>query len=146
MNSPIPARTWRPAVAGLLVIVIIHGAPIAPRAQDSDARRKVYDELLDLNVRDGLVYYRVLKSERSRLDGYVTSLAAVSLDSASRQEQIAFWLNAYNAIVLQTVVEHYPIAQRTRTYPANSIRQIPGAFETLTHRVAGRTLTLDQIE
>src|SRR5206468_651289 len=27
-----------------------------------------------------------------------------------------------------------------------SIRQIPGAFERLTHRVAGRTLTLDQIE
>ena len=31
-------------------------------------------------------------------------------------------------------------------YPAKSIRQIPGAFERLTHRVAGRTLTLDQIE
>ena len=35
---------------------------------------------------------------------------------------------------------------RSTDYPAKSIRQIPGAFERLPHRVAGRTLTLDQIE
>jgi hypothetical protein len=59
---------------------------------------------------------------------------------------MAFWLNAYNALVLRTVVDHYPIQGRASEYPAKSIRQIPGAFERLTHRVAGRTLTLDQIE
>ena len=32
------------------------------------------DQLLDLNVRDGLVYYRALRSERGRLDRYVSSL------------------------------------------------------------------------
>ena len=110
------------------------------------ARRKTYDELLDLNVRDGMVYYRVLKAERGRLDGYVTSLASVSIESAPRDEQIAFWLNAYNALVLKTVVDHYPIPQRTSEYPVRSIRQIPGAFERTVHRVAGRMVTLDQIE
>jgi hypothetical protein len=117
-----------------------------PRAQEVDARQKAYDELLDLNVRDGLVYYRVMKSERARLDGYVNALAGATIESKSRSEQMAFWLNAYNALVLQTVIDHYPIVQRTRDYPAKSIRQIPGAFERLTHRVAGRMLTLDQIE
>jgi hypothetical protein len=48
--------------------------------------------------------------------------------------------------VLRTVIDHYPPPQRTRDYPARSIRQIPGAFERLTHRVAGQALTLDQIE
>jgi hypothetical protein len=67
-------------------------------------------------------------------------------EGVERAAQIAFWLNAYNAIVLQTVVDHYPIPLRSKDYPAGSIRQIPGAFERLTHRVAGRTLTLDQIE
>jgi hypothetical protein len=116
------------------------------RGQESDARRRAYDVLLDANVRDGMVYYRALKSDRARLDAYVASLASASLADASREEQVAFWLNAYNAIVLQTVIDHYPITQRSGDYPARSIRQVPGAFERLTHRVAGRTVTLDQIE
>jgi hypothetical protein len=110
------------------------------------ARRKAYDELLDTNVRDGLVYYRALKADRGRLDAYLASLAGASIDSGSREERLAFWLNAYNALVLKTVVDHYPIPQRTSAYPVRSIRQIPGAFERTTHRVAGKMVTLDEIE
>ena len=58
----------------------------------------------------------------------------------------AFWLNAYNALVLKTVIDHYPIRGQFSEYPTNSIRQIPGAFAQRTHRVAGRDLTLDSIE
>ena len=93
-----------------------------------------------------MVYYRALKVERGRLDGYVSGLATATVDPAPRNEQIAFWLNAYNAIVLQTVIDHYPIAGKSREYPARSIRQIPGAFERVPHRVAAKMVTLDQIE
>jgi hypothetical protein len=117
-------------------------------AQDTvpSARSKAYDQILDANVRDGLVYYRALKAERGRLDAYVASLAGVSIDSASREERLAFWLNAYNALVLKTVVDHYPIPRRTSDYPVRSIRQLPGAFERTVHPVAGKMVTLDQIE
>ena len=121
----------------------------APHAQESladAARRKSFDQLLDLYVRGGDVYYRALKADRAKLDGYVNLIATASVDKLSRDERIAFWLNAYNAIVLRTVIDHYPIAGKSADYPAKSIRQIPGAFERLQHRVAGRTLTLDQIE
>jgi hypothetical protein len=73
-------------------------------------------------------------------------VATASIDSEPREAQMAFWLNAYDAVVLETVTEHYPIASRSAEYPQHSIRQIPGAFERTTHRVAGRALTLDQIE
>lgn len=120
-----------------------------PSAQENladAARRKTYDLLLDTYVRDGYVYYRALKSDRARLDGYVTQLATTSVDKAPREEQLAFWINAYNAVVLKTVVDHYPIQGRSPDYPPRSIRQISGAFERLPHRIAGRSLTLDQIE
>ena len=107
---------------------------------------KGYDELLDTYVRDGEVYYRALKSDRGRLDAFVSQIAGANLDRLSREEKIAFWINAYNGLVLRTVVDHYPIAGRSASYPQKSIRQIPGAFEKLTHRVANRTVTLDQIE
>ena len=126
----------------LIVAVSIVCCAASIAAQDT----KGYDEVLDLYVRDGEVYYRALKSDRGKLDAYVTHLAGVSTDRMSREERAAFWINAYNALTLRTVIDHYPIQGRAPAYPQKSIRQISGAFERLTHRVAGRTLTLDQIE
>ena len=117
-----------------------------PRAQVGDVRQRAFDEILDLYVRDGEVYYRALKLERAKLDGFVNSLGAVQAEKLSRDDRAAFWLNAYNALILQTVIDHYPTERRSNEYPAKSIRQIPGAFERLPHRAAGRTVTLDQIE
>jgi uncharacterized protein DUF547 len=114
----------------------------------ADLLHRPFDQILDANVRDGFVYYRALKSERGRLDRYAASLnvPAATYEAWPRDEQMAFWVNAYNAFVLQTVVDHYPIHGSSSRYPAESIRQIPGAFESLRHRAAGRSVTLDEIE
>jgi hypothetical protein len=113
-----------------------------------DALQRPLDQILDLNVRDGLVYYRALRSERGRLDRYAASLnvSAATYDGWSREHKMAFWINAYNAFVLQTVIDRYPIKGASKSYPPNSIRQIPGAFEQIKHRAAGRSVTLDEIE
>jgi uncharacterized protein DUF547 len=126
---------------GVRVLAVVL-ASVVVAGQES----KGYDEILDTYVRDGEVYYRALKSDRAKLDAYVSRLASVSIDSMPKADQMAFWINAYNALVLRTVIDHYPIQRHTNAYPQRSIRQIPGAFERLTHRVAGRTLALDQIE
>ena len=131
---------------GVLVVAIALYVIASPFAQESDPKLTGIDYLLDAYVRDGEVYYRALKSDRAKLDTYVASLAAAPVAQQPRETQLAFWLNAYNALVLRTVIDHYPIQGHASQYPAKSIRQIPGAFERLPHRVAGRTLTLDQIE
>jgi hypothetical protein len=108
-----------------------------------------FDQMLDIYVRDGFVYYNALRLERRRLDAYVASLdspTAAALAKGSVDEQKAFWINAYNALVLRTVINHYPIKGRASEYPRSSIRQIPGAFEKPLHRVAGRSVSLDGIE
>lgn len=106
------------------------------------------DQILDLYVRDGLVYYNAVKAERGRLDRYVASLDVpqATYEKWSEVQKKAFWLNAYNAIVLQTVINRYPIRGKAPEYPSNSIRQIPGAFDKIQHRLAGRSVTLDGIE
>ena len=138
------SRCLASAICLMLAFVMVPSA--AQENSAAAAQRKTFDELLDLYVRDGLVYYRALKSERAKLDAYVAGLADAAIDSAPRDERLAFWLNAYNALVLKTVVDHYPIPRRSQAYPDRSIRQIPGAFERLPHRVARKMLTLDQIE
>src|SRR5262245_30895302 len=149
-GSTAPSRIERGSSMRRLVVcaLVLGCATAVAGAQDTTdaARRGNFDEVLDLYVRDGLVYYRALKSDRRRLDAYVIGLGSASIASAPRDAQVAFWLNAYNALVLRTVIDHYPTTRRSSEYPAASIRQVPGAFETTRHQVAGKSLSLDQIE
>jgi len=143
-----PARTLLLlALAGLIVVPAPGGSARQPPA--GEPLHRPLDRLLDLYVRDGFVYYNALKADHAALDRYVTALGEVTAGELSgwpRERQLAFWINAYNAIVLQAVARHYPIRGTAPQYPRNSIRQIPGVFERTPHRVAGRSLTLDAIE
>ena len=109
---------------------------------------RALDLILDTYVREGLVYYRALRSERGRLDGYISNLdvPAAALEGWSRAEQAAFWLNAYNALVLRTVVTAYPIRGTAAQYPRDSIMHVAGAFTAKRHRVGGRLVSLEEIE
>jgi hypothetical protein len=141
---------------GLLIALAIsmcalHGPSAAqsPTPPDVDPLHRPFEEILDLYVRDGLVYYQALKQERGKFDRYVQALGEVSADtlkSWAPDRQLAYWINAYNAFVLRTVIDGYPIRGKAADYPPNSIRQIPGAFERRQFRAGGRTLTLDAIE
>ena len=137
----------------VVFVVLVGGGPVRSRQQTapapgSDPLHRSFDQILDLNVRDGLVYYRVLQGSRGGLDRYVASLnvPAATYEAWTKDAKIAFWINAYNAVVLQTVVNRYPIKGTSGSYPASSIRQIPGAFDQGKHRLAGRTVTLDEID
>lgn len=112
-----------------------------------------YGEALRRYVSErGLVNYRGLKADSSQLDAFSASLASVpsaQLDSWSEPQKIAFWINAYNALTLEAIIRNYPIRSsflRSTIYPKNSIRQIPGVWDKLRFGVAGREMTLDEIE
>ena len=138
------------AVAVVAVVSVAYGrseplpATTARQAFDTG----LLDRLLDLYVRDGLVYYAALKIEGAALGRFVTALAEAptDIDLRATDDRKAFWINAYNALVLQTVVEHYPIRGQSPDYPTSSIRQIPGAFDRREHAVAGQVLSLNEIE
>ncbi len=113
-----------------------------------------YRAVLGAHVnREGLVNYKALKANRQELDRYTGSLAG--LDPKSYQawddpKKIAFWINAYNALTLKTIVDHYPIRKGGLVsglrFPESSIRQIPGAWDEIRYPVMGKPMTLDQIE
>ena len=139
----------RSLVPALLALLLATTASPGAQVGSRDALHRALDEILDVYVRDGLVYYRALRSERRSLDAYLAALDRLTetdVAAWSRDEQIALWLNAYNGHVLKSVIDRYPIDGRAAEYPRNSIRQISGVFERAPRRVAGRSLTLDQIE
>jgi hypothetical protein len=143
----------RIGVRALLVIVAILASVANTPAQEpapmSDSLHKPFDEILDTYVRDGYVYYNALRIERGKLDRYVASLEGTTAETINKwapSRQLAFWINTYNALVLQTVIDHFPIRGKSADFPANSIRQIPGAFERHTFHAGGKTFTLDSLE
>lgn len=141
---PIPLRLCALCAVRVLCLLCALDTSLSAQQPPSTAEplHRPFDQLLDLYVRDGLVYYRAVRSERGRLDRYLASLQSVpraTYDGWSPEQQIAFWLNAYNASVLQAVVSHYPPR-------GNSIRNVSGVFDKQVHRLAGRTVTLDEIE
>jgi len=98
-----------------------------------------FDRILRTYVKSGRVDYGGIKENaRARLDAYVTALAQVRLTSMSRNERLAFYLNAYNALVIKAVVDRWPEIE--------SVIKIKGFFDRFRYRVAGRELTLNQLE
>ena len=122
------------------VALAVTGWCAAPSADAAPAtiNHSAWEDLLWQFVEAGAVDYEGLQTERQTLDAYVASLAEVDLKRlASTKEQLAFWINAYNACVVQAVLDHYPV---------KSVKDIPGFFDKQRHRVAGKSLTLNQVE
>ncbi|NIA21298.1 MAG: DUF547 domain-containing protein [Anaerolineaceae bacterium] len=133
---------------------------IGPTAGDGDGGPATaafsygdYAAVLKACVDDnGLVNYGKLKADHKHLNSFAVALARLDrglYDKWSDPGKIAFWINAYNALTLLAIVEHYPIKSSvpaSLVYPRNSIRQIPGVWDKLQFVVMDRRMTLNDIE
>ena len=131
-------------LGGLVAIAILASSGVAPavRARAGfDHGYRAYGDLLRAHVRGARVDYRSLKANRAALDAVVDSFGHVTEQDVlgwSRPEQIAFWVNAYNAFTLRAIVDHYPIEGSWFSLsPRNSIRQIDGVWTALRWKAAG---------
>ena len=101
----------------------------------------LFDEVLQARVNaEGQVDYAGLKASPEKLETYLDRLASADLAALSYYEQLAFWLNAYNALVIKGVVDRYP------TTSVRSVKPFGGFFSRLKFQVAGKPYTLNEIE
>ena len=68
----------------------------------------LYGELLQKYVNKGVVDYRGFKQEEKTLDQYLKVLQATDTKALSRNEQFAFYINAYNAWTIKLILSAYP--------------------------------------
>jgi hypothetical protein len=128
-----PARIRRLVLAGGALLLI--ASPL--RAASFDHR--AWGELLERYVdAEGRVAYRELAAtDGGTLDRYLGALAAARPEGWPRADQLAFWLNAYNAVIVKAVLEGYS---------AESILSRYRLFSRCTRPVAGPPRTPDEIE
>tara|TARA_B110000046_G_scaffold25332_3_gene24853 strand:- start:45755 stop:46474 length:720 start_codon:yes stop_codon:yes gene_type:complete len=70
-----------------------------------------WDRLLQKNVSmQGNVNYEGLKKDQVALDAYLNSLSAIVPDASwSKNEAMAYWINAYNAFTVKLMLNNYPL-------------------------------------
>ncbi|MCB9555635.1 MAG: DUF547 domain-containing protein [Deltaproteobacteria bacterium] len=120
----------------MAMVVTLLASPRVQAANDFD--HSVFDALLKAHVRQGQVDYSAIKRTGvAALDRYLARVAEAKPDAFSRSARLAFYLNTYNALVIRAVVERLPLS---------SVQKVPGFFDKLRYRVAGRTLTLNELE
>jgi hypothetical protein len=90
-------------------------------------------------------YQGVTAGNRENLNTYLESLTGIEATSLSRPSQKPFWINLYNALTIQVVLDHYPV---------DSIKDIdisPGFFSSgpwdkKLVTIEGQELSLNDIE
>lgn len=96
-----------------------------------------YGRVLADYVSEGHVDYRKLLKNRSRLDSLIDDLALADLSALTPDQELAFYINAYNIITLRSIIDHYPM---------KSIKDIDGVWDKSKWTVGGSKLTLNKIE
>ena len=160
------ARPWRHTWTGLIGVILLGtasivfaaaGAKLIPAWDASDETsdlsidHSVWQEILDGYLSEhpsgiNRFDYAALKAsaaDSAKLAGYLEHLQTLDPRKYARAEQKPYWINFYNALTVQVVVDGYPVDT------IHKIRKgiLPlGPWKDVHARVAGMELTLDDIE
>jgi hypothetical protein len=116
-------------------------SPPPSGAQGRAFDHSLYNEIVRAHVTEGgLLDYEALQSKHAdKLRRYLASVAKAAPDGfAGGDDELAFWLNAYNAFVIAGVLEHYP--------DIVSVMDFPDFFKAKRWEAAGKPRSLDEIE
>ncbi len=120
------------ATLGLLLTMAWAGTALA-QSSDYD----VFDDILARNVRDGFVDYNGVAAE-PRFDAFITRLGTLQpADLATAEARLAFFINAYNALALQGILNgRSPSSWWGRR----------SFFGKRAYRVLGETVSMEMLE
>ena len=143
----------------LSLIIVSQTASAAPEAKlidfwldhaenntiDHQAWQSLLDEYLVAgnNGVNLFKYGAVSNSDHKALKAYLTTLQAIDPRQYDRAEQMAYWINLYNALTIDVVLD---------AYPTKSILKIggsffsPGPWNKKYLKIAGQKLSLNDIE
>ncbi len=119
----------------------------APTSKAKPISHEIWNGLLKKYVdADGLVNYKALKAADAKtLDKYLELLSeAAPAADWSRDEKLAYWLNAYNAFTVKQILDQYP----TRSIIDNQLQLVTpgGPFSKKYFKIGGKEMSLNNIE
>jgi hypothetical protein len=128
-----------------LLLFVLSISSIVQTVAAATFNHSLFNRILSEYVDDkGLIDYNGIAKDRN-FNAYMDSLKNADVNSLTRDGQLAFWINAYNAVTIEKVI---------RWKPKKSVREtlVPGVwistkfFTTRENVVAGKKMSQDDIE
>ena len=112
-------------------------ATVCVNAGDFHTFTKSADAFLKKYVSNGSVAYAKIKSNEDEIANLYNTIGTISLKGLDDSAKKAFYINAYNLVVIYSIIQNYPV---------KSPMDITGFFDMKKHLVAGELLTLNALE
>lgn len=108
-----------------------------------------WDQLLKAHVsKDGIVDYKGFIQDKGKLEAYLKTLSENAPDRSkwSKNEQLAYWINAYNAFTVKLIVDNYPTESIRDLGPKLKIPMVSDVWHYKFFKIGGQESSLDEIE
>ncbi|HEV7348820.1 DUF547 domain-containing protein [Telluribacter sp.] len=138
-------------IFGVFTVLLVACGTTAPASDSapSDVSHDVWDKLLKKHVDNkGMVDYKGFKADRAELKKYLKQLSnnAPNPKTWSKDEQLAYWINAYNAYTIDLVLEHYPIKSIKDIGSSIKIPFVNTPWDIKFIEIGGKKMDLNNIE
>lgn len=107
------------------------------KAQDFTSFFSKTEAFLKKNVSNGKVDYQAIKKDSNELNEILEIASKTDVSKQTANAAKAFWINAYNLSLIKGILVKYPVKEPIA---------IAGLFDKTTYLIAGKKLTLNDIE
>ena len=115
----------------------------------SSPSHDIFDQLLKKHVsKEGMVDYQGFIKDKAKLNQYCDLLSKNAPDRKTwtKDEQLAYWINAYNAFTIKLIVDNYPVKSIQDLHPKIKIPLINTVWHIKFFQIGGQDASLDEIE
>jgi hypothetical protein len=134
----------------LVLLATVQGCA-APQLPDMDCAppdHAAWTALLQKHVdAKGHVRYKGLKQDAASLDAYLKLLSdCPPAKNWTKEERLAYWINAYNAFTVKLIIDHYPVKSIKDIGPRLAIPLVNSVWDAKFFKIGGVEMSLNQIE
>lgn len=137
-------------ILSTLVVVVYQcdSSPDFSTSQSKSIEHALWDDLLSKHVDDkGKVNYKAFVEDSSRLNRYLDLLSSNPPAAEwTRNERLAYWINAYNAFTVKLIINNYPVKSIRDLHPSLSIPLLNTVWHLKFFKIGGQDMNLNSIE